>query len=335
MRLKLYRAVSVAEAMAQVRAELGPEALILSTRRSAEGVELTAALEPQDEPPAKPAPPTGVTLSSHGIPEPLATRLAEHDSADTLADILAANLRFADLPVAACQDEFFGRPLLLTGMPGAGKTLAIARLATRLVLAGIRPTVITADGRRAGAAEELAAYTRLLGVNLLVASTPATLVRALASAKGQDGPSPPVLIDTSGVSPFVMQDIAAIATLAQSVDAVPILVMQAGLHPEDAAEQVRAFAPIGARHLLPTRLDLTRRLGSVLAAAMSGDLALTEAGIGPGATDALVALTPRFLADRLRASSPEAVPTPAGQHRRPVFPRARAHAEQSWSTGRG
>ena len=55
MRLKLFRAPAMAAAMAQVRAELGPDALILGTRRVAGGVEITAALEPND--PLPPSPP--------------------------------------------------------------------------------------------------------------------------------------------------------------------------------------------------------------------------------------------------------------------------------------
>ena len=51
MRLKLYRAPAMAEAMARIRAELGNDALILSTRRVGDGVEVTAALEPDDAPP--------------------------------------------------------------------------------------------------------------------------------------------------------------------------------------------------------------------------------------------------------------------------------------------
>ena len=46
MRLKLYRAATLSQAMARVRAELGVEALILGSRRVGDGVELTAALEP-------------------------------------------------------------------------------------------------------------------------------------------------------------------------------------------------------------------------------------------------------------------------------------------------
>src|SRR6516165_8047354 len=55
MRLKLYRAPAMADAMAQVRAELGEDALILATRRVGDGVEVTAAQEPGDDLPPGPA----------------------------------------------------------------------------------------------------------------------------------------------------------------------------------------------------------------------------------------------------------------------------------------
>ncbi len=283
----------MAEAMALVRDDLGPEALILSTRRVADGVEITAGLDAADAPPpalpdaavvhAKPAP---AGLAFHGVPAALATRLAGPD----LASALRAALRFGTLPLAR-----HGPPVLLAGMPGAGKTLTVARLATRLVLDGISPLVITADGRRAGAAEELAAYTRLLGIGLVVASTPATLARAL----GQRQPGMPVLVDTAGINPFATDELDDLRALAGMARAEPVLVMPAGQDASEAEEQALAFAPLGARHLLPTRFDLARRLGSVVGAAAAAELILTEAGIGPGATDGLAALTPEFLAERL------------------------------------
>jgi flagellar biosynthesis protein FlhF len=312
--------------MAQVRAELGPDALILSTRRNAEGIELTAALDPSDmrEPPPRPA--AGETeaalaasqerpgrsgsnaaasslFSYHGLPAPLAARLSGPD----LAASLRASLRFGMLPI-----ERDGPPMLLAGMPGAGKTLSVARLATRLVLAGISPMVITADGRRAGAAEELAAYTRLLGAGLVVAATPATLARAMQ----QRQPGSPVLIDSPGINPFSAADIDSLRALAQAANACPILVMPAGLDGAEAEEQATAFAPLGARHLLATRLDLTRRLGSLLAAAVAADLILTEGGIGTGATDGLAPLTPEFLAERLQPHSPQPAKPPPWVSRR-------------------
>ena len=312
--------------MAQVRAELGPEALILSTRRLAQGVELTAALEQEEV--HDPPPTQAIDLSHHGLPGAVSAAVSGQCSVDGVARGLRRVLRFGALPLMQVDGEGPPPPLLLAGMPGAGKTLSVARLATRLVLAGIRPTVITADGRRAGAAEELATFTRLLGIRLMVAGSPATLSRALAAAEQADAPGP-VLIDSSGISPFVAGDVSAIAELVAAARAVPVLVMQAGLHPDDAAEQARAFAPIGARHLLPTRLDLTRRLGSILAAAVSGDLALTEASAGPGATEPALPVTPEYLARRLLGTAEP--PAPATL-RRPVFPTARAHAAQAWST---
>jgi len=315
MRLKLYRAASVAEAMALVRAELGPDALILSTRRLAQGVELTAALDQADPPepepafapeppeapvapPPKPLPGGPQGLGFHGLPASLAARLAGPD----LAQSLRAALRFGMLPLV--RD---GPPLLLAGMPGAGKTLSVARLATRLVMAGISPLVITADGRRAGAAEELAAYTRLLGVGLVVACTPATLARALA----QRQPDMPVLIDTAGINPFAEAELADLRAMASAAKAASVLVMPAGQDLGEATEQAEAFAPLGARHLLATRLDLARRLGSILGAAAAADLILTEAGIGTGATDGLTPLTPEFLAERIGPSpGPPKIPAP-------------------------
>lgn len=294
MRLKLYRAASTAEAMAQVRAELGPEALILATRRVGRGIEVTAALEPDEEIAPLPLPPDparAAALAWHGVPEDLAALLVQ----GALDQALAATLRFSPLPLARR-----AAPLLLVGPPGAGKTLTVARLATRLVLGGIAPLVITADGQRAGAAEQLAAFTRLLGLNLIVASQPVMLARALAHR--QDGA--PVLIDAPGSDPFDPAERQIIAHYAASVSATIALVLPAGLQPDEAAELAVAYAESGATLLIVTRFDHARRVGAVLTAAHAGRLALAEAGIGPGAADGLTPLTPEFLAARLAARAP-------------------------------
>jgi flagellar biosynthesis protein FlhF len=283
MRLKLYRAPTVAAAMAQVRAELGTDALILSTRRAGGGVEVTAALEPMA--PALPDPAQLDRLRWHGVPPALAATLA-HGS---LEAALPSQLRFAALDLLGDS-----APLLLVGPPGAGKTLTAARLATRLVMQGVTPMVISADGERAGAAEQLAAFTRLLGLMLIVAPDAVTLARALARrAVGS-----PVLIDGPGIDPFSPAAQAAVGTLAQTADATMALVVPAGLDPHEAADTAAAFAAAGAAMLIATRLDVARRLGGVLAAASVG-LALAEAGVGPGAADGLVPMTPALLATRL------------------------------------
>jgi flagellar biosynthesis protein FlhF len=202
---------------------------------------------------------------------------------------VAAGLRFAPLPLAAGD-----APLLLSGPPGAGKTLSVVRLATRLVMAGTKPLVITADGQRAGATESLAAFTRVLGLKLLVASTPAALQRALAHR--EDGA--PVLVDSTGSDLFDPAQAEALSALAAAIGARIALVLPAGLDPAEAADIAAAHVALGANLLLATKLDAARRLGSVLAAAEAG-CALAEAGIGAGAADGMVPFTPDLLARRL------------------------------------
>lgn len=285
MRLKLYRARTVTEAMSQVRAELGAEALILGTRQFLDSVEVTAALEPPDLDTTLLAA-RGCTpaFAFHAVPERLRGPLGRGGLAQALAGVLT----FGALPMST-------HPLLLSGPPGAGKTLTLVRLATRLVLAGQAPTVISTDHQKAGAAEQLRAFMRLLGVPLTGASDAVALSRVLAPLAG----TAPVLIDTPGTDPFDRNDCEMLRALASGSGAEIVLVLPAGLDTAEAADTAQAYMDAGARFLIATRLDLSRRLGGILAAADAGRLILTEAGVGPDAASGLVPLTPEFLAGRL------------------------------------
>ena len=307
MKLLAFRAPRMAEAMAQVRAALGEDAVILGTRRVASGVEVTAAREPPvapepwlirpaaPDPRPEPAPPPPRTLPPldeglvrHNLPESLALALRGAE-APQLPGRLAAQLTFGALPRGA------PRPLLLAGPPGAGKTLTCAKLAARLVWDGAPPLVISTDHARAGASAQIAAFTQLLGLTLALAEMPGTLAKARAHA----APGQPVLIDTEGCDPFDPAQARALLALVRCIEAEVVLVLPAGLDPAEAAELARGFALLGARHLVPTRLDGARRLGGVLAAAEAAGLALGQAGTGPGAADGLTDLTPHWLAARL------------------------------------
>jgi flagellar biosynthesis protein FlhF len=288
MRLKVVRAARMSEALTTLRAELGEEAVILSTRRVAGLVEVTAAEAPDDEPlviaPEAPVlaralPPA---LARHNLPPALAASLGQGG----LADGLAGRLGFAPLPEP---------PLLLAGPPGAGKTLTAAKLATRCVMAGQKPLLISADGRRAGATEQLAAFARVLGLPLGVAGSPAALAKAFA----RRAPGQPVIIDLPGCDPFDPVAARLFSALLGAAPGSAVLVLPAGLDAEEAAETARAFALLGCRHLLPTRLDAARRLGGVLSAAAAG-LALTEAGTGADVAEGLTPITPAWLAARMQ-----------------------------------
>jgi len=283
--IRLFRGTDMGAAMAQVRQALGPDAMIVMTRRVEDGIEVTAALEP-------PAERSGVEhdLAWHGVPDALVSQLT-----GPLEPALATALRWAPLDGTGA--------VLLVGPPGAGKTLTAARLATRMVLAGTNPTVITADDRRAGAAEQLAAFTRLLELPLVVANTPRLVARAIARGPADT----PVLIDTPGTNPWT--DAALITDLAAAALARIVLVLPAGFDGREAAELAEGYASLGAVAMIATRLDVARRRGSVLWAAQH--LALAEAGVGPGAADGLVPFTSLLLCSILRApQSVHGVPKP-------------------------
>src|SRR5882724_7635824 len=103
------------QAMALIRAELGPDAVILSSRRVAGGVEITAALEAPDVPQPAPVPePERRTaaeiclLARHGTPEALARKLRN----GPLSFALSVVLRFQPLDAAALRKK-----LLFVGPP--------------------------------------------------------------------------------------------------------------------------------------------------------------------------------------------------------------------------
>jgi flagellar biosynthesis protein FlhF len=273
MRIKLFTASGMPQAIAQIRDELGADAVILGSRRVAGGVEVTAARE--EATPAPPVIPRDCPLSGHGTPEQLAIKLRS----GPLPFALAVVLRFQPFDAAALT-----RGLLFIGPPGAGKTLTVARLAARLVLAGGRPRVVTADTRRAAAFEQLAAYTDLMGL-------PLHHIAELPLGSG------PLLVDTPGLDPFDPADRSEISALSTHTGALPVLVLPGGIDATEATDLADAFADVGAARLVATRLDIARRLGGILAAAAI--LPLAEAGIGAAAPAGLVPMTPELLAARL------------------------------------
>lgn len=305
MRIRIFRAVTLAEAMAQVRDELGLDALILSTTKLGGAVEVTAALEPEDEPDL-PVPPLSVVAEPVGVapPEPADASLQRHGLPAPILAVLQQGpleagcsrlFRFTRLPIDADAP-----PLLLAGPPGAGKTLTIAKLATRLVMEGHRPLVITSDDQRAGAVEQLAAFTRLLGLTLIAAGRPEMLERALTRREAHS----PVLIDAPGLDLLDPAQEDLLASLIAASGARTGLVLPAGLDPGEAVDIAAAHAGQGVELLVGTRLDRSARLGGLLAAAHGAGMALTEAGIGTDLVDGLAPLTPVSIAARLAAPAP-------------------------------
>lgn len=309
MRLKTYSAATIDEAIRQIRRELGGDAVILSTRRDGKhGVLVTAGLdEPIDEPAAA-APALladeeaaqggldriAARLEFHGVPPAIADRLLSAAAALPADDpILAlAGALDAEFAFAPLIDAPPTQPLLLVGPPGAGKTASLAKLAIRARLAGVPVGAVTCDSLRAGAEAQLATYTRRIEVPAYRARDAQTLGRAVASLPAGGL----ILIDSAGSNPQSEEDLRQVAELAAAGDAEPVLVLPAGGDAAEAADQARAYAALGARRLIATKLDTVRRLGGLVAAAAAGSLAFAELGLSPVIGDGLLPVNPVSLA---------------------------------------
>lgn len=306
MRLRNFTAPSMQEAIALVREALGPDAIIVSTDDEAGNVRVTAALD-EAEPKGPHLAETDVTdeiseaLAANGVPGPLAEKLLmaslSFDADDmlvALAGALAAIYSFA--PIA---DQGRSRPLMLVGPPGAGKTMGVAKLAARAVMAKRPVNIVTADTVRPGAIEQLAAVARILGIELKTAES---MSRLAMIARGSE-PDTLTLIDSAGVNPYNAADRRELSAMIAAAGAEPVLVLPAGGDALDAIDIARIFRDLGSSRMAVTRLDLTHRLGSVLAAADAARLGFAEAGVAPEIADGMIPFNPVVLARRLIAQT--------------------------------
>ena len=186
-------------------------------------------------------------------------------------------------------------PTMMIGAPGSGKTLAAAKMAARSSMNGLNVAVITTDTERAGGFEQLEAFTRLMEIDLKVAKSPAALKEVLLEARAFDQ----VIIDTAGTNPFDTESVKNLARLIGTAEIEPVLVMPANTNADEAGEIAQIFATIGAQHLLPTRVDVARRLGSLLAAAYHGGLSFAEISATAKVADGLSQLTSKRLTQLL------------------------------------
>lgn len=326
MRMKVFQAASMPEAIKLVRAELGEDAIIISTQRADGGVRVTAAIDRRGDADL-PLPPIdepldvieAITdaLDRHGMPGVLAEQLIA--AAMPLAEKLlrAASALAVDAPVmvlAAALDATYrfrplperdaSPPLMLIGPPGSGKTVTVAKLAARAVLNNRPVHVVTTDTMRAGGIDQLAAFTRILNIDLQTALDAESLGDAITAVHLSE-PDALTLIDSAGVNPFDRDQVADLERLISAAPAEFVLVLPAGTDVEEAAETARIFGRLGAKRLLVTRLDAARRLGSILVAAEAADLAFCDLSTRPHVADGLSPINPVGLA---RLLLPELAP---------------------------
>jgi flagellar biosynthesis protein FlhF len=327
MRLRSFTANSLPEAMHRVRDVLGPDAVILSSQPAEDGrgVRVTAALE--DSPletlihdGAAGGPGGGPgggavsldeiseALAYHRVPPALfdrlvgaAAALAANNDALALGGALDGEFTFTAPPETPTL-----RPFLLVGPPGAGKTATAAKLCARVRLAGGRASLITMDTVKSGGLAQVTAFAQALGAELLQAPD----IDALADAVAACPEDHFVVVDTVGANPFDADDMDRLSLAAGAAGAAgadPVAVLPAGGDPADCAEAAVAFAEIGARRLIVTKIDAARRFGGLLSAAQAGRFALMAASASPNISDPLLPFNPVSLARLLLPAAVDSI----------------------------
>ncbi len=323
-----------------VRDALGEEAIIIATREEQGGkaVRVTAAIDPSDyddrnygsgafaddpafETHGRNAPSSADTWlqyddeeEENAVAEQITDAMLRHAVPEDVMDqiLSCATVVGFEQPgvamVAAIEHLFEFSPLpqkpvnkalMYVGPPGSGKTLAVAKIAARGAMNGMKMGVISTDTVRAGGFEQLAAFTKLLRIDLQKAESPAQLQQQIQRLQGCDQ----ILIDTAGMNPFSTDDVKRLAQLIGAADINPYLVLPGGMDAEESGEMGRVFSTIGVQMLVPSRVDMARRLGGLLSAAHHGSMRFADASNTPKVADGLISLNPESLSRMLMPSA--------------------------------
>lgn len=324
MRIKSCIGNTMQDAMNQVRAQLGDDAIIISSFERNDGsVELRAA---SDAAATEPDPFAGrlkarleaetmpvafsVNTRSEALPPPphsnwRASQLREilvgrsfpdRMRESLISTAIASERPDADAALAEALNSHFlfapleqapQRPVIFIGPPGTGKTSLWTKTATRCVLAKTPVSLISLDAVRTGAAGQNAALAALLGVRSRLVKTPEAFAGALKETLEQH-PDRPCLIDSPSANPYNLEEMELLAhflTEAEKVTPIDkVLVLDGCIGGEDAADQMAAYFALGIRAVALTKFDVARRFGGILSA-------LFELGLPLG----LISRTPYFV----------------------------------------
>jgi flagellar biosynthesis protein FlhF len=307
MRLKTFAASSMTDALKIIKEHFGEDAIIVSSQKGENGlgVSVTAAIDTTNATAGYSNDLSNInqadtldliteSLAHHGTPSNISEKLIDIisglnlDDTDTaLATSIDQLFNFKKLPAAETEETF-----MLIGLPGAGKTVTTAKLATRAIMAGKKVNVISTDKVRAGGFEQLEAFTKILEIDLMSARDPNSLKDAITAGNVECQ----TIIDCAGGNPFKRSDFLRQLDLINAIDAKVIMLLADGTDPLEAADLAQAYSELGAKGLIITRIDVARRHGSILSAATQGNLSIYGIGVGPSVSDGLKTLNPVSLA---------------------------------------
>lgn len=189
------------------------------------------------------------------------------------------------------------RTLVLIGPTGVGKTTTIAKLAAKAKINERRSVgLITIDNFRIAAVDQLEKYAQIIGLPLIVATTPEELQAAVEEFRARS--TDLIFVDSAGRSP---RDELKMAELRDFLAAVPDtevhLVVSTTIHGKTMLSVANRFAGVGFHRLILTKVDETISFGSLVSALVSIGRPVSYVTDGQNVPDDIVAADPERLAD--------------------------------------
>lgn len=323
-----FSAKRLDDAMALVKRALGPDALILSSRRIDEQggsrFEVRAApgftrsaVEASSEAPLSSLPlPTfdeedGPPTRNERSMNPL-ERILRDNEVD--ADHVRELLKNAPVPRSFREvrellllslrkrvgfgDRAKARVTALVGPTGVGKTTTIAKLAARdALIRGLRVALISLDDYRIGGAEQLGKFAELMEVPFELARD----ARGLKDALARHGSADRVYIDTAGRGP---RDVRAHAELASLLGATRektgiLLTLSASTRRRELEQVIQRHEGFPLTGLVVTKLDEALYVGGSLSAALRTNLPIAWLTNGQRVPEDIEAASAELLASAL------------------------------------
>ncbi len=320
MRFKHFEGKTLSAARAQVRRDLGDDALITATHDlGGAGYRIVCALEPKESKrelkkelksdgkeqqlaPQYLAPRQIAELSRalawHQFPfeiiEEVLDNLTQQRQRATNEEALEAALERM-LSFAKLEDlHTERRALLFFGPPGAGKTATCVKLAWLARLARRSVSLISLDSLRTGGAEQLEMYAEKIGCRFFHSRSTQRFERLLRTLE----PQTLLFIDAPGINPYAKEELSQLQDLMELRVLLPILVLPTWIDTQAGIDLVSAFRMPDCRHIVLTGEDIDRRLGRSIAIARAAALKLTYISPRPHIAQGLELLDQKSLSHR-------------------------------------
>ncbi len=200
------------------------------------------------------------------------------DADNRKAQSLMLGLLAKSLVMAPHDAVMEGGVIALVGPTGVGKTTTIAKLAARFAARhGSRNVaMVTTDGYRVGAREQLFTYGRLLGMPVIEANSGEELRARLEALRDYRL----VLVDTAGMSPRDLRLAAQLSWLSDLRQVRTWLALPANGQAADLDATINAFRVAQPVATVITKLDETTRLGTALSATVRHKLPIAYVADG-------------------------------------------------------